>query len=162
MISRRLFAQGGVAGAAATSLGACSSATVPTPDLRAGAGRNTSLGQLKQMDAGVLTVAYAEFGPAGGKPVVLLHGWPCDGYSYADVGALLAASGHRVIVPFLRGYGKTAFLSTQTVRNGQQTAIAKDVVDLMDALKIDKAVLGGFDWGSRTVGVIASLWPERC
>ncbi|ALG08627.1 alpha/beta fold hydrolase [Kibdelosporangium phytohabitans] len=166
MISRRLFTQAVVAGAAATSLAACSSDTpvapAKSPDLRAGSGKNTSLGTIKQINAGVLDVAYAEFGPSTGQPVILLHGWPYDAYSYVDVAPLLASAGYRVIVPYLRGYGKTAFLSAQTVRNGQQSAIASDIAALMDALKIEKAILGGFDWGARTVGVMATLWPERC
>jgi pimeloyl-ACP methyl ester carboxylesterase len=170
MISRRRFTQAFAAGVAATSLAACSSKALPAPaaapsagpDLRAGSGKNTSLGPIKRVNAGVLDMAYAEFGPSTGQPVLLLHGWPYDPSSYADVGPLLAAEGYRVIVPFFRGYGPTAFLSSQTVRNGQQSAIALDVVALMDALKIDKAVLGGYDWGARTVAVIAALWPERC
>lgn len=171
MISRRRFTQAFAAGLAATSLAACSSSTAPaapaaapspSPDLRAGSGGNTTLGTIKHADAGLVSMAYAEFGPSTGRPVVLVHGWPYDPYSYADVGPLLAAAGYRVIVPFLRGYGPTVFKSAQTVRNGQQTAVALDVVALMDALKIDKAILGGYDWGSRTVAVIAALWPERC
>ncbi|MBF6195989.1 MULTISPECIES: alpha/beta fold hydrolase [Nocardia] len=164
---RRLFGgalAAGATGLAGTSLAACAAdrAAAPGADLRAGAGANTTLGPVKQIDAGVLNVGYAEFGPATGQPVVLLHGWPYDPYSYADVGPLLAAAGYRVIVPYLRGYGSTTFLSDRTVRNGQQTAIARDIVDLMDALHIDRAVLGGFDWGARTVDVIAALWPQRC
>ncbi|QFU88507.1 alpha/beta fold hydrolase [Amycolatopsis sp. YIM 10] len=168
MISRRRFTQvlaAGAAGVAAGSLAACSPETpaaAPGPDLRAGEGRNTSLGPIKQVAAGVLSTAYAEFGPSTGQPVVLVHGWPYDGHSYADVAPLLAAQGYRVLIPFLRGYGATAFLSADTVRNGQQSAIAADVVAFMDALGIGKAVLGGFDWGARTVAIIAALWPERC
>ncbi|WAL68712.1 alpha/beta hydrolase [Amycolatopsis cynarae] len=169
MISRRLFGQTIAAGVAATSLAACSPkpgaepvVTAPTgADLRAGSGKNTSLGQVKQITAGVVDMGYFEFGPATGQPVVLLHGWPYDPYSYADVAPLLAAQGYRVIVPFLRGYGSTTFRSPQTVRNGQQSAIALDVIALLDALKIDKAVFGGYDWGSRTAAIIAVLWPER-
>jgi len=167
MISRRRFTQAFAAGLAATSLAACSSnaatpAAGPSPDLRAGAGEHTSLGPIKHVDAGVLSMAYAEFGPGTGQPVVLLHGWPYDPYSYVDVAPLLADAGYRVIVPFLRGYGPTTFKSAETVRNGQQSAVALDVVALMDALKIDKAVLGGYDWGARTVDIIAALFPERC
>ncbi|WP_328618211.1 alpha/beta hydrolase [Amycolatopsis sp. NBC_00355] len=164
MISRRRFTQAFAAGLAAGSLAACA-APAPSaapPGLRSGAGGNTSLGTIKHADAGVVTMAYAEFGPAAGPPVVLLHGWPYDPYSYADVAPLLAAAGYRVIVPFLRGYGPTVFKSAATVRNGQQTAVALDVIALMDTLKIDKAILGGYDWGSRTVAVIAALWPQRC
>jgi len=123
---------------------------------------NTSFGSLKQIDAGLLNVGYAEAGPTNGRPVILLHGWPYDIYSYVDVSPLLASKGYRVIVPFLRGYGTTRFLSNDTVRNGQQSVVALDVIALMDALKIDKAVIGGFDWGARTANIIAALWPERC
>ncbi|WP_433680283.1 alpha/beta fold hydrolase [Nocardia sp. CA-119907] len=167
-ISRRFF--GGVlaAGLAAASLTACTSDHTTAPattaadaDLRSGSGANTTLGPIKQINAGVLNVGYAEFGPSTGQPVILLHGWPYDAYSYADVGPLLAAAGYRVLVPFLRGYGSTTFRSPETVRNGQQSAIARDIVDFMDALGIDKAVLGGFDWGARTVDIIAALWPQR-
>ncbi|MFD9891669.1 alpha/beta fold hydrolase [Amycolatopsis sp. NPDC059027] len=167
MISRRRFTQVFAAGVAATSLAACSSnapAAAPpaAPDLRAGSGEHTALGPIKWIDAGDVTMAYAEFGPATGQPVLLLHGWPYDGHSYVDVAPLLAAEGYRVLVPFLRGYGATTFRSAQTVRNGQQSAVAADVVAFMDALKIDKAILGGFDWGARTADVIAVLWPQRC
>jgi pimeloyl-ACP methyl ester carboxylesterase len=131
----------------------------PLPDLKPGS--NTSFPALKQIDAGLLKVAYAELGPAGGPPVILLHGWPYDIYSFVDVAPLLAAAGHRVIVPYLRGYGPTRFLSHETMRNGQPSALALDTVALMDALKIDKAILAGFDWGARTADIIAALWPER-
>ena len=120
-----------------------------------------SLGPIKQIKAGVLNVGYAEVGPANGKLVILLHGWPYDIYSYAEVAPMLAAKGYRVIVPYLRGYGSTRFLSDKAVRNGQQAALAVDVIALMDALKIDKAVIGGFDWGARTADIVAALWPER-
>jgi pimeloyl-ACP methyl ester carboxylesterase len=116
----------------------------------------------KQIDAGLLNVSYAELGPADGDPVVLLHGWPYDIYTYADVAALLAAKGNRVIVPYLRGYGPTRFLSQGTMRNGQQSAIAVDIIALMDALGIEQATIGGCDWGARTANIIAALWPERC
>ncbi|RCW82706.1 alpha/beta fold hydrolase [Phyllobacterium bourgognense] len=125
-------------------------------------GTNTSLGPIKQIDAGVLNVGYAEAGPADGYPVILLHGWPYDIYSFADVAPLLAGAGYRVIMPFLRGYGTTKFLSGDTVRNGQQAVVAVDIIALMDALKIQKAIIAGFDWGARTANVIAALWPERC
>jgi pimeloyl-ACP methyl ester carboxylesterase len=125
-------------------------------------GTNTSFGPLKQIDAGVLNVGYAEAGPANGPVVILLHGWPYDIYSFVDVTPLLASAGYRVIVPYLRGYGTTRFLSSETVRNGQPSAIAVDIVALMDALKIEKAILAGFDWGARTANIIAALWPERC
>ena len=123
---------------------------------------NASFGPLKQIDAGLLNVGYAEAGPADGPPVILLHGWPYDIYSYADVAPLLAKAGYRVIVPYLRGYGTTRFLSSGTMRNGQQSVIAVDILALMDALKIQKAILGGFDWGARTADIMAALWPERC
>jgi pimeloyl-ACP methyl ester carboxylesterase len=125
-------------------------------------GTNTSLGPLKQIDAGVLNIGYAEAGPADGPVVVLLHGWPYDIYSYIDVAPLLASAGYRVIVPYLRGYGTTRFLSSATLRNGQPSALAVDIIALMDALKIEKAILAGFDWGARTVNIISALWPERC
>jgi pimeloyl-ACP methyl ester carboxylesterase len=125
-------------------------------------GAHTQFGALKQIDAGVLNVGYAEAGPAGGPPVILLHGWPYDIHSYVDVTPLLTSKGYRVIVPFLRGYGTTRFLSNETFRNGQQSALAVDVIALMGALKIGKAVVGGFDWGARTANIIAALWPERC
>ena len=123
---------------------------------------NTSFGALKQIDAGVLNVGYAEAGSASGAPVILLHGWPYDIHSFVDVAPLLAAKGYRVIVPFLRGYGSTRFLSSETFRNGQPAALASDIVAMMDALKIEKAVLAGFDWGARTANIVAALWPERC
>ena len=126
------------------------------------AGTPASFGPLKQIDAGLLNVGYAEAGPPGGPAVILLHGWPYDIHSFVDVTPLLAHAGYRVIVPHLRGYGTTRFLSADTMRNGQPSAIASDIVALMDALKIPHAVLAGFDWGARTVDIIAALWPERC
>jgi Predicted hydrolases or acyltransferases (alpha/beta hydrolase superfamily) len=125
-------------------------------------GANTSFTSLKQIDAGLLNVGYAEAGPADGRTVILLHGWPYDIHSYVDVAPLLASAGYRVVVPYLRGYGTTRFLSTETFRNGQPSVVALDITALMDALKIDKAVIGGFDWGARTANIIAALWPERC
>ncbi|HZB94966.1 MAG TPA: alpha/beta hydrolase [Herpetosiphonaceae bacterium] len=125
-------------------------------------GTPTSFGSLKQIDAGLLTVGYAEAGPVDGPAVILLHGWPYDIHSYVDVAPLLAAKGYRVIVPYLRGYGTTHFLSSETVRNGQQSVVALDTVALMDALGIGKAIIAGFDWGARTANIIAALWPERC
>jgi pimeloyl-ACP methyl ester carboxylesterase len=125
-------------------------------------GTNTSFAPLKQIDAGLLNVGYAEAGPANGPPVILLHGWPYDIYSFVDVAPLLAAGGYSVIVPFLRGYGTTRFLSSETVRNGQPSVVAVDIIALMDALKIEKPIIGGFDWGARTANIIAALWPERC
>jgi pimeloyl-ACP methyl ester carboxylesterase len=125
-------------------------------------GTHTSFGPLKQIDAGVLNVGYAEAGTASGSPVLLLHGWPYDIYSFVDVAPALASAGYRVIVPFVRGYGTTRFVSDGTVRNGQPSAVAVDIVALMDALKIEKPILAGFDWGARTANIIAALWPERC
>jgi pimeloyl-ACP methyl ester carboxylesterase len=160
MISRRRFSQSCAAAvAAAASLAGCSSTPVSAPT---GAGTNTSFGSLKQIDAGVLNIGYAEAGPAGGPAVILLHGWPYDVYSYVDVAPVLASAGYRVIVPYLRGYGTTRFISSETFRNGQQSVVALDIIALMDALKIKNAILAGFDWGARTAGVIAALWPERC
>jgi pimeloyl-ACP methyl ester carboxylesterase len=124
-------------------------------------GSHTSFGPLKQIDAGTLNVGYAEAGPANGPPVILLHGWPYDIYSFVDVAPLLAAAGYRVIVPYVRGYGTTRFLSSDTPRNGQQAVVAVDVIALMDALKIEKATLAGFDWGARSADIVAALWPER-
>jgi len=125
-------------------------------------GTNTSFASLKQIDAGLLNVGYAQAGPPDGPPVVLLHGWPYDIYSFIDVTPALASAGFRVIVPYLRGYGTTRFLSNETLRNGQPSALAMDTVAFMDALKIDKAILAGFDWGGRTVNIVSALWPERC
>lgn len=123
---------------------------------------NASFGLLKQINAGLLNVGYAEAGPADGRPVLLLHGWPYDIYSFADVAPLLAAKGYRSIIPFVRGYGTTRFLSNDTVRNGQPSAVALDAIALLDALKIDSAILAGFDWGARTADIVAALWPKRC
>jgi hypothetical protein len=118
------------------------------------------LGPVRQINAGVLNVGYAEVGPASGRPVILLHGWPYDIHSYDAVAPLLGSKGYRVIVPYLRGYGTTRFLSSDTFRSGEQAVVAVDIVALMDALKIDKATLEGFDWGARTADIIAALWPE--
>jgi pimeloyl-ACP methyl ester carboxylesterase len=123
---------------------------------------NSSFGALKQADAGELNVGYAEAGPGDGSAVVLLHGWPYDIHSYVDVAPLLAAAGYRVIVPYLRGHGATRLLSSETFRNGQQSVIAVDILALMDALEIERAILAGYDWGARAANVIAALWPERC
>jgi pimeloyl-ACP methyl ester carboxylesterase len=124
--------------------------------------RKTSFGPLKQIDAGVLNVGYIDAGSADSPVVMLLHGWPYDIHTFADVVPLLAAAGYRVIVPYLRGYGTTGFLSPATMRNGQQSAIAVDVIALMDALGIEKAIVAGCDWGARTANIVAALWPERC
>jgi pimeloyl-ACP methyl ester carboxylesterase len=117
---------------------------------------------VKQVDAGLLNVGYADVGPATGPVVLLLHGWPYDIQSYAEVAPLLAAKGYRVVVPYVRGYGTTRFRSSDTVRNGQQSALAVDAIDLMDALGVKQAIVAGFDWGSRTAGIMAALWPDRC
>ena len=123
---------------------------------------NTSFGALKQINAGVLSVGYAEAGPSRGPVVILLHGWPYDIHSYADVTPVLASRGYRVIVPYLRGYGTTRFLSDASPRNGQQAALGVDTIALMDALGIGQAIIGGFDWGARSADVVAALWPDRC
>ncbi|MFF0572544.1 alpha/beta fold hydrolase [Streptosporangium saharense] len=149
MIDRRTF--GKVLGVTAASL-----AGLGNP------GEPATFGTLKQVRAGLLDIGYAEVGPAHGSVVICLHGWPYDIHSFAEVAPLLAARGHRVIVPYLRGHGTTHFLSSRTARNAQQSAIALDIVALMDALRIEKAVLAGFDWGSRTADIIAALWPQRC
>jgi pimeloyl-ACP methyl ester carboxylesterase len=159
MISRREFAQMVSLAAAGASAAAC--APAPTAS-SAPPGGHTAFRSYKQVDAGVLNIGYAEDGPADGPPVILLHGWPYDIHSYVDVAPLLADRGFRVIVPYLRGFGSTTFLSDATVRNGQQAAVASDVIALMDALNIPKAVIGGFDWGARSADVVAALWPDRC
>jgi pimeloyl-ACP methyl ester carboxylesterase len=123
---------------------------------------NNSFGPIKQIDAGLLNIGYAEDGPANGPAVILLHGWPYDIYSFVDVAPLLAAKGYRVIMPYLRGFGTTRFLSRETIRNGQQSVVAVDIIALMDSLKIQKAIIAGFDWGARTANIIAAIWPERC
>jgi pimeloyl-ACP methyl ester carboxylesterase len=151
-------AQLGIIGSAKAQSSKIQPAGVPTMK----PGTNTSFGSLKQIDAGVLNVGYAEAGPADGPAVILLHGWPCDIHSYVDVAPLLASAGYRVIVPYLRGYGTTRFLSSGTFRNGQQSVVALDIIALMDALKIKEAIIAGFDWGARTANIIAALWPERC
>jgi pimeloyl-ACP methyl ester carboxylesterase len=125
-------------------------------------GTNTSFGPLKQINAGVLNVGYVEAGPENGPVVVLLHGWPYDIYSFVDVAPMLAGAGYRAIIPYLRGYGTTRFLSSETVRNGQPSALATDLKDFLDALKVEKPILAGFDWGGRTANIFAALWPERC
>jgi len=125
-------------------------------------GTNTSFASLKQIDAGVLNVGYAEAGPADGPVVILLHGWPYDIHCYVDVAPLLASAGYHVIVPYLRGYGTTRFLANETPRNGQPSAIAVDMIAVMDSLKIEKAIVAGCDWGARTANIMAALWPQRC
>jgi len=149
MISRRQFSR------------ALAVAAVTTPLVTATARATPSWGPTKQVRAGLLDVGYAELGPADGPVTILLHGWPYDIHSYTDVAPALAAKGHRVLIPYLRGYGSTRFLHAHTMRNGQQSALGADVIAFMDALKIRKATLGGFDWGARTACVTAALWPER-
>jgi pimeloyl-ACP methyl ester carboxylesterase len=124
--------------------------------------RGSGFGPVRQIDAGVLNVGYVEAGPADGPVVLLLHGWPYDIHSFADVTPILAANGHRVIVPHLRGYGTTRFLSDDTLRNGEQAVLAVDAIALMDALDVDRAIVAGFDWGARTAAVLAAVWPQRC
>jgi pimeloyl-ACP methyl ester carboxylesterase len=123
---------------------------------------NHEFSNMKQINAGLLNVGYAEEGPANGTAVILLHGWPYDIYSFVDVAPILASKGYHVFVPYLRGYGTTRFLSDQTFRNGEPSAVAQDIIDFMDALKIKKAIIAGFDWGARTADIMAVLWPERC
>ena len=162
---RRYFVGAAAVTAAAAQLGIVGSTAAQTTATQLPSvtpGTHTSFGPLKQIDASVLSVGYAEAGPPDGSPVILLHGWPYDIYSFVDVAPLLASAGYRVIVPYLRGYGATRFLSSDTVRNGQPSAIASDAVAFIDALKIDKAILAGFDWGARTVNIVSALWPERC
>jgi pimeloyl-ACP methyl ester carboxylesterase len=163
---RRFFGTAAMAIAAA-QLGVIASAAAQTgkavakiPAIKPGT--NTSFKSLKQINAGLLNVGYAEDGPADGRPVVLLHGWPYDIHSFVDVAPLLASKGYRVIVPYLRGYGTTRFLAADTLRNAQQSVVGLDIIALMDALKIKTATVAGFDWGGRTADVMATLWPERC
>jgi pimeloyl-ACP methyl ester carboxylesterase len=161
---RRLFGTAAMTIAAA-QLGIVGAAAAQPDTTRPPAvkpGTNTSFAPLKQIDAGTLNVGYAEAGPPNGPAVILLHGWPYDIHSYVDVAPLLASAGYRVIAPYVRGYGTTRFLSSDTPRNGQQAVVAVDVVALMDALKIGKAIIGGFDWGARSADIVAALWPERC
>ncbi|ADI06282.1 alpha/beta hydrolase fold protein [Streptomyces bingchenggensis BCW-1] len=180
MINRRTFGKALGTGAAAASLtgplglptASAATSNVATPNAATShkaatatapaPGTHTAFPRLKQVRAGLLDVGYAELGPARGPAVICLHGWPYDIHSFVDVAPLLAEEGYRVIVPYLRGHGTTRFLSDRTFRNAQQSAVALDIVALMDALKIEKAVLAGFDWGSRTADIIAALWPERC
>jgi pimeloyl-ACP methyl ester carboxylesterase len=128
----------------------------------AGTAPHTPFDSLKQIDAGVLNVGYAEAGPADGPAVLLLHGWPYDIHSFVEVAPTLAARGYHVVIPSLRGYGTTRFLSAETFRNGQQSVVAVDALAFMDALGIETAIVAGFDWGARTADIIAALWPERC
>ena len=162
--NRRRFLGAAAMTAAAAQLGMQSSAgarpaKTKLPTIQPGT--NVSLGPLMQINAGPLNVAYAEAGPADGPPVILLHGWPYDIHSFVDVAPLLASAEYRVLVPYLRGYGATRFLARETFRNGQPSALAVDVIAFMDELKIEKAVLAGFDWGARSADIVAALWPER-
>jgi pimeloyl-ACP methyl ester carboxylesterase len=160
---RRDFLQAAALGVAAAPLvlGSPAHAQPETSKPASPPSNRGSFASLKQIDAGVLNVGYAEAGPVSGPPVLLLHGWPYDIHSFVDVTPLLASAGYRVIVPYLRGYGATRFLSSDAVRNAQPSAVASDTIALMDALKIDKAILAGFDWGARTVNIVSALWPER-
>jgi pimeloyl-ACP methyl ester carboxylesterase len=163
---RRLFL--GAAAFAAAAVGIAGTVRAQTAGAGSSAlasvksGTHTSFPALKQVKTGVLDIGYAELGPADGPAVLLLHGWPYDIYSFVDVAPVLADAGYRVLIPYLRGYGTTRFLSSKTPRNGQQAAIAVDMIDFMDALKIERAVIGGYDWGGRTANIMAALWPERC
>lgn len=145
----------------AASGSAMARATSPSSNT-AGGGSATPFSDIRQIRAGTLDVGYVDVGPANGPVAVLLHGWPYDIHAFADVAPRLTAAGYRVIIPYLRGYGSTRFLSSDTPRNGQQAAIAVDIIALMDALKIERAVIAGFDWGARTADIMAALWPERC
>ena len=160
--NRRSFLSFAAMTVAAGGIGALDLDAQAVPQKQRANVKNTSFGPLKQVDAGVLSVSYADAGPPNGGAVILLHGWPYDIHSFVDVAPLLAAAGYRVIVPHLRGYGTTRFLSSETFRNGQPSAVAVDLTALMDALKIEKAILAGFDWGARSADIVAALWPERC
>jgi pimeloyl-ACP methyl ester carboxylesterase len=155
---RRRFLQASAMAVAASQFALNAPANAQTAGPAAG---NTSFGALKQINAGLLNVGYVETGPADGKPVILLHGWPYDIHAFVDVAPILSQAGYRVIIPHLRGYGTTTFLSDSAMRNGQPAALAQDAIALMDALKIDKAVFAGFDWGGRSCDIVAALWPER-
>jgi pimeloyl-ACP methyl ester carboxylesterase len=165
---RRRFLGAAAVTVAAAQLGpiglaaAGSGGSRPVQPPAAKSGTNLTFAETKQIDAGVLNVGYVEVGPSDGAPVILLHGWPYDIHSYVEVAPLLASAGFRVIVPYLRGYGTTRFLSDETMRSGQPAALAIDTVALMDALRIERAILAGFDWGARTANVVAALWPDRC
>jgi pimeloyl-ACP methyl ester carboxylesterase len=163
-IDRRRFLGAAAIAVAATELTLSSSVAAQTVAQNGSVktGGNASFASLKQINAGLLNVGYVEAGPADGKPVILLHGWPYDIHAFVDVAPILASAGYRVIVPHVRGYGTTNFLSDATVRNGQPSALAVDTIALMDALRIEKAALAGFDWGGRTADIVAALWPERC
>jgi pimeloyl-ACP methyl ester carboxylesterase len=165
---RRRELLGATFGMTVAQLGALAPATAQTDaenredTLRVAKASGGSFAALKRISAGVLSIAYAEAGPADGPPVMLLHGWPYDIHSFVDVAPILADAGYRVLVPYLRGYGETRFLSTDTPRNAQPAAVATDAVNFLDALKIQKVLVAGFDWGGRTANLMAFLWPERC
>ena len=166
-IPRRHFLRATAVAITASQLGAAAEVEAQSSDASPGAARavpatHTSFASIKHINAGVLNNGYADVGPKDGKVVILLHGWPYDIHSFVDVAPLLAAQGYRVIVPYVRGCGSTTFLSSATVRNGEPGAVALDLIDLMDALKIEKAVLGGYDWGGRTADIVAAIWPHRC
>jgi pimeloyl-ACP methyl ester carboxylesterase len=161
---RRRLLSAAAAATAAAQLGMLPAANAQPAKVslpRTKPGTNVAFAPLQQINAGALNVAYAESGPAEGPPVILLHGWPYDIHSFVDVTPLLASAGYRVLVPYLRGYGATRFLSRETFRNGQPAALATDVLDFMNALRLDKAILAGFDWGARSADIVAALWPER-
>jgi pimeloyl-ACP methyl ester carboxylesterase len=147
---------------AAVEFGLSSAAAAKAAAPAVKAGSHASFAALKQIKAGELNVGYAEVGPANGSVVLLLHGWPYDIYSFVDVAPVLADAGYRVLIPYLRGHGTTEFISADTPRNGQQAAIATDIIAFMDALKVERAVIGGYDWGGRTADIMAAIWPERC
>lgn len=150
-------------GTAASALAAVGFALGHKPaKAQSGGLTHRNFGTLKTIAAGVLNIGYVEVGPPSGSPVILLHGWPYDIHTYVDVAPMLAETGYRVIVPYLRGYGTTRFQSADAIRNGQQSALGADVIALMDALDIDRAIIGGCDWGARTACIVAALWPERC
>jgi pimeloyl-ACP methyl ester carboxylesterase len=163
-MSRRRFLGAATLAVAAARFGGLNAQETGSSTGRSGSAvpvTNSSFGPLKQIEAGLLNVSYAEAGPSTGPPVLLLHGWPYDIHSFEEVAPILASAGYRVIVPYLRGFGPTRFLSSATMRNGQQSALAADIVALMDALKIKRAAVAGFDWGARTGDILAVLWPER-
>jgi pimeloyl-ACP methyl ester carboxylesterase len=160
IFSRRDLGRFAAVAAGAATVAACTSP--PHEDNGPPRAPAHTMNPVKQINAGELSIGYSEAGPADGRPVILLHGWPYDIHSYADVAALLAERGFRAIVPYVRGFGSTRFLSADTFRNGQQAALGHDVIALMDALDIPQAILAGYDWGGRTANVVAALWPKRC
>jgi pimeloyl-ACP methyl ester carboxylesterase len=161
--ARRTFMRLALLAVAATELGIAGPSSAQSRKVQyIKPGTHKSFGALKQIDAGVLSVGYAEAGPATGPVALLLHGWPYDIHTYVDVAPTLASAGYRVLVPYLRGYGPTRFLASETFRNGQPSAVAVDIIAFMDALRIEKATIAGCDWGARTANIMAALWPERC